>query len=318
MTLEPQMLIGKYKIAVFLGSKEFGLSIFKSVFSITPNLKWIIIHPDDSKDERSNLPDFEEFAKKMAVELLIPSSSIDAGKMLSRTNADIGIMCGWYWLLGQEQLAPIHGGLWGIHNSLLPKYRGGSPLIWTILNGERYVGSTMFKLSEGLDDGPILHQICFEIANADDVSTILLKIQKGMLDEVPNRWLELISDRAELRLQDENQATNCGQRIAEDGLIDWEKDAQSIHNFIRAQAPPYPGAFSFLVDTKVELLKSNPFDGVFYGTPGQILRRSTKSIVISCGNGTAIEVLELRVNGSIAIPNEVAKSLRLRFSNTIS
>jgi len=316
MSLGPQILNQKYERAVFLGSKEFGLNIFRSVFSITPNLKWVIIHPDDSNDERSNLSDFAEFAKKWGVELLIPHSSIEAGEILSKVNPDIGIMCGWYWLLGPEQLASIHGGLWGIHNSLLPKYRGGSPLIWTILNGERYVGSTMFKLSEGLDDGPILHQICFEIANDEDVSTILLKIQKRMIDEVPNRWLELISNRAKFTLQDENQATYCGQRIADDGLIDWTKNAQSLHNFIRAQAPPYPGAFSFLLDVKVEFLKSKPLNEVYYGTPGQILRRTAKSIVISCGDDTAIEVSQLRVNGSISIPNEVVKSHRLRFSNT--
>jgi methionyl-tRNA formyltransferase len=252
----------------------------------------------------------------MNLELLIPSSSTESGKMLKSINADIGIVCGWYWLIDEDVLTSTPGGLWGIHNSLLPKYRGSSPLVWSILNGDKYVGSTMFKISTGMDDGPILHQISLEIGENDDISTVLLSLQKRLVDEIPHRWSELIANRAKLVHQNESEVTFCGKRIAEDGLIDWGKDAKATHDFIRAQAPPYPGAFSFLAGEKVEILKSKMVDGIFHGIPGQILRRGASSIVVSCGNNTAIEILQLRLKGIIRAPNQVATSIRLRFSNS--
>jgi methionyl-tRNA formyltransferase len=318
MTFKPQVPIQGYKNAVFLGSKDFGLNIFKAIFSQTPNLNWVVLHPEDSSDERSSLSEFRKFANEMNLELLIPSSSTETGKILKRIKADIGIVCGWYWLLNEEVLTSIRGGLWGIHNSLLPKYRGSSPLVWSMMNGDKYVGSTIFKISKGLDDGPILHQIRLEIDDNDDISQVLLKIQRRLVDEIPHRWVDLFINKVKLEYQNENEASFCGQRIADDGLIDWEKDAKTIHNFIRAQAPPYPGAFSFLEGEKVEFLKSRLFDGIFHGSPGQILRRDTISIVVSCGNRTAIEILELRMNGTIKVPNQVANSIRLRFSNSVN
>jgi methionyl-tRNA formyltransferase len=317
MTLEPRVLNEDYKTAVFLGSKRLGLNIFKSILAQTPNIKWTIIHPDDELDERSKLGDFRNFARETGIELLVSPSAKTASTILHRINPDIGIVCGWYWLLDENILESIKGGLWGIHNSLLPRYRGGSPLVWSILEGDEYVGATVFKISSGLDNGPILHQVRFRMKDTDDISTALLNIENGLVAELPRKWLELISNKVELTHQDEKDATFCGQRSEEDGLIDWGNNARSIHNFIRAQAPPYPSAFSFLAGEKVEILKSKLFDGIFYGTPGQVLSRSSMSIVVSCGENTAIEILELRIGDLVKAPNKVANSIRLRFKDSI-
>ena len=305
-----------YKTAVFLGSKQLGLSVFKSIFLKTPNLKWIIIHPDDELDERSKLGEFRDFAKEMGLEFLVTPSAKTTSKILIRINPDIGIVCGWYWLLEEHTLESIRGGLWGIHNSLLPKYRGGSPLVWSILEGDEFVGTTVFRISSGLDSGPILHQIRFRIEDSDDISTALLNIENRLVAELPFKWFELISNKAELTYQDEKNATFCGQRTVEDGLIEWRDNAKTIHNFIRAQAPPYPCAYSFLAGERVEITKSKLFDGIFHGTPGQVLSRNLKSVIVSCGENTAIEILELRVGDVIKDPNQVANSIRLRFKDS--
>src|SRR3546814_7145236 len=67
--------------------------------------------------------------------------------------------CGWYWLLSGEHLDKVPLGCFGVHNSLLPKYRGWAPLVWSIINGDREVGVSVFKFSTGVDDGDLLLQV---------------------------------------------------------------------------------------------------------------------------------------------------------------
>jgi methionyl-tRNA formyltransferase len=313
MNVEQQETFEAYKRAVFLGSKQLGLNVFKSLFQKTPNLQWLIIHPDDELDERSNLIDFRNFAKEVDLEFYVTNSAKNTSEILQLIKPDIGVVCGWYWLLDKIDLEKIRGGLWGIHNSLLPRYRGGSPLVWSIIQGDEFVGSTIFKISDGLDNGPILHQIKFRMEDSDNISTVLHKIERILISEFPAKWFELISNDVELLTQDEENASYCGQRIIKDGLIDWSKSSKSVNDFIRALVPPYPCAFSFLKGERVEVLESKIHNGIFHGTPGQILKRELKSVVVSCGNNTAIEILKLRVGGIEIPPNQIVKSIGWRF-----
>jgi methionyl-tRNA formyltransferase len=301
--------------AVFLGSKSLGLNILKSLYSHSSNIKWTIIHPNDSDDTRSNLIDFQNFARLCDLDILISSSSAATKQILSDFKFDIGFVCGWYSLLDSEALSFVPNGLWGIHNSLLPKYRGGSPLVWSIMNGDAFVGSSVFKLTEGMDTGDILLQVEVENKITDDIQSLLNKIENKLLTELPNKWISLINGEAHLYTQMEDNATYCGQRTEEDGLIKWDKPAAEIHNFIKAQSPPYPCAYSFLLDKKILFLKSIPSALIYDGTPGQILRRTNTSVLVSCGNRTALEILEISANGKPSIPTTFIRSIKQRFRN---
>lgn len=301
--------------AVFLGSKSLGLNILKSLYSNSPNIKWTIVHPNDSDDARSTLIDFQNFARLCDLDILISASSATTKQILADFKFDIGFVCGWYSLLDSEALSFVPNGLWGIHNSLLPKYRGGSPLVWSIMNGDAFVGSSIFKLTEGMDTGDLLLQVEVENKISDDIQSLLNKIENKLLAELPNKWISLINGEAHLSAQNEQSATYCGQRTEEDGLIKWEKSATEIHNFIKAQSPPYPCAYSFLVENKILFHKSNPSALIYDGTPGQILRRTDTSVLVACGNRTALEILEISVNGKQSIPTTFIRSIKQRFRN---
>ncbi len=300
--------------AVFLGSKALGLAIFNCLGETTPGLKWALVHPDDKADGRSELAAFQALAGRRGFPLEIVASPAEARAVLARTEADIGFVCGWYWLLDRVILERFPHGLWGIHNSLLPKYRGGAPLVWSIINGDRQVGSSVFRISEGMDDGPILHQVRTDLGREDTIAEVLSRIEAALVDELPPKWRDLVEGRADLQEQHESDATYCGQRCEDDGLIDWTRSALEVHDFIRAQARPYPCAFSYVTATKLRIARSRPVDAIYFGTPGQVLRRNERSIVVSCGQSTALEVLSVIVDGEDAVPSQVVKSVNGRFS----
>lgn len=301
--------------AVFLGSKRLGLNVFRALHGQAPGLDWTLVHPDDAADGRGILPDFAQYAKEQDLELIVVASASETKAALREIRPEIGMACGWYWLLDAEALSLIPGGLWGVHNSLLPKYRGGSPLVWSIINGDEFVGATVFKISPGMDDGPILLRTPVRLEDSDTIAEVLDKMQAKIVAELPAKWTEFLNAEAQPEAQDESQATYCGQRAPEDGLIDWRCEARVVHNFVRAQAPPYPGAFSYIDGRKVTVLSTAVLDVIYYGTPGQVLRRTPNSVVVCCGQNTALALQRVAIEGVEQSPGKAIKSLRLRFTD---
>jgi methionyl-tRNA formyltransferase len=303
--------------AVFLGSKSLGLSILRVLLEASPGVQWSVIHPDDTSDARSVLDEFRQLCHARALPFSLSASGAETRTQLARLRPDIGFVCGWYTLIDPQTLSSVAGGLWGIHNALLPRYRGASPLVWSMIRGEPVVGSSVFRLSSGMDDGELLHQVRVENTTDDDIASILAKIEARLIEELPGRWQALLEGRAELLAQSEAGASYCGQRIEADGLIDWQQAARTVHDFIRAQAPPYPGAFSFLGTDQIRFLASRPLDVRYDGTPGQVLRRNPDgSVWIACGDSSAIEIRRVEIGGQSTAPADCLKSVRLRLTRT--
>lgn len=278
--------------AVFMGSKSFGLAILKTLVTVEPSLKWQIIHPDDISDPRSNFMAFQEFSEAAGIPLTRVQNRAEAENVLAECVYDVGFVCGWYWLLADRIVGPDAPPVYGIHNSLLPLYRGGAPLVWSILNGESEVGGSLFRLTAGMDDGDIALQVKVPVRQDSDIGSILRQIEMAFLKDIPTVWQEIVSGRANLTKQNHSLATYCAQRRPEDGQVNWSDDAQNIHNFIRAQSEPYPCAFTFCGADKIYIDRSEVFPGCYYGRPGQIVGRKPTAITVTAGEGTAIRITQ--------------------------
>jgi methionyl-tRNA formyltransferase len=148
----------------------------------------------------------------------------------------------------------------GIHASLLPKYRGGAPLVWAIINGEKTTGVSLFYFDQGVDTGDVIAQKKIEISDTDDIRTVYEKATLAAVD-VLRESLPLIREGQAPRIpQDHANATIFPQRKPEDGLIDWTRTPDEIRNFIRAQTRPYPGAFTVLEGKKVTIWDADIVD----------------------------------------------------------
>lgn len=132
------------------------------------------------------------------------------------------------------------------HGSLLPKYRGRTPHVWAIINGEKECGITAHLMNTECDDGDIVRQIHVQIDDEDTGADILNKynalypdLVMGIVRDVENGTITYVK-------QDKVNATYFGKRTPADGHIDWNWQKERIRNWIRAQAYPYPGAFSYV------------------------------------------------------------------------
>ncbi len=141
------------------------------------------------------------------------------------------------------------------HGSLLPKYRGRTPHVWAIINGEKETGVTAHLMNANCDDGDIIRQVVVPIEDEDTGASILEKY-KALY---PGLVLQVVEDiengSVQCRKQDISKATYFGKRTPGDGEIHWEWQKERIRNWVRAQAKPYPGAFTYLNDCKIIINK---------------------------------------------------------------
>lgn len=278
--------------AVFLGSKPFGLAILRGLLTAEPSIQWTIVHPDDCSDPRSTYQEYQAFSQRAGIDLKLVKTRDDADAALAQIPYDIAFVCGWYWLLGDHVVGEDAPPAYGIHNSLLPRYRGGAPLVWSIMNGEQEVGGSLFRLSTGMDDGDIALQVKVAVNQNETVGELLEQIEAKFVQAIPAVWKSMISGQVNLTRQDHRFATYCAQRRPEDGLIDWSDAAQNIHNFIRAQSSPYPCAFTFCANTKVHIDRAEVFPAPYLGQPGQIVERCPAFITVTTGAGGALRIME--------------------------
>lgn len=292
------MNLPRIQSAVFLGSKPFGLAILNSLVAAEPSLEWTIIHPDDSADPRSNYDAYKLFSKSNGISLKLVRNRMEAETALAELSYDIAFVCGWYWLLADYIVSNKAPPVFGIHNSLLPRYRGGAPLVWSILNGEGEVGGTLFRLSSGMDDGDIILQVKVAVEQNSTVGMLLDAIEARFLKAIPLAWKNIVSGRTNSTSQDHTQASYYAQRRPEDGLIDWFDTAQNIHNFIRAQSSPYPCAFTFCGGKKVHIDRAEVCYASYYGQPGEIVDRISSHVIVTTGAGGALRIMEAHnING---------------------
>ncbi|WGO82557.1 bifunctional UDP-4-amino-4-deoxy-L-arabinose formyltransferase/UDP-glucuronic acid oxidase ArnA [Arsenophonus apicola] len=190
-------------------------------------------------------------------------------------------------MLSQELLALAPKGAFNLHGSLLPKYRGRVPINWAILNGETETGVTLHKMIAKADAGDIIAQKKVAIDATDTALVLHEKIRQAseqlLADTLP---LIKMGDYSATP-QDESQATYFGRRRAEDGLIDWAKSATEVNNLIRAVTEPYPGAFTYLAESKMIIWRARVLEKSHDKLPGTII--STEPLQIACGQ----DVLEI-------------------------
>ena len=190
-------------------------------------------------------------------------------------------------MLPQTILNHAGKGSFNMHGSLLPKYRGRSPVNWAILKGETETGATLHEMTAKPDAGRIVDQERVPIG-PDDTAVEVFRRVTDAAEVVLKRSLPfLLSGKAALKKQELSKGSYFGGRKPEDGRIDWSKSAQEIHNLVRAVAPPYPGAFAdglkvfrTKIDLQLKAKKSGPYqeDGRWFA---------------GCGDGNVLRLLEV-------------------------
>jgi methionyl-tRNA formyltransferase len=226
---------------LFMGSKKMGLNIFKNLIT-NSSYDWEVWHPNDFYDPRSNFNEWLVFTNDNDIKINVLDTNKEFEDLILMNNFEIALVCGWYCKINVNSLNKIKYGFWGIHNSLLPKYRGGSPLIWSLLSNDPKIGSTLFKLEEGMDTGPIALQIAFE-NDSTSVEEIYSKIEDSYKEHLSSMIKQILSNKCTLVYQNHEDATYFKSRVASDSEINFSWTPEYLQKFIRVIQHPYPRAF---------------------------------------------------------------------------
>ncbi len=245
---------------VFIGCVEEGRRSLETLLDMGENILAVFTLTPERAAKTSGAVPWEEITRTHKIPLHYVDNINDSAPMgiIRDLGPDLVFCIGWTQLLKQNLLDLPRIGCLGFHASLLPRYRGRAPVNWAILHGEKETGNTLMLLDAGVDTGDILAQRRFPILEDDTCATIYDKVAVSE-DEMIREVLPLIhGGNIPRQPQDHSLATIMPKRRPRDGIIDWNRTTRELHDWVRAQTHPYPGAFTWLGERKIRIWKASP------------------------------------------------------------
>ena len=283
------------KIAI-IGQQDFGNAVLEAFLARGDTVAGVFVAPEK---EGAKPDPMKTAAQERGLKLFqFPSlKSPEAAQAMKDLGADIGIMAFVLQFAPQEFVnIPKHGTI-QYHPSLLPKYRGPSSINWPIARGEKKTGLTIFRPTDGLDEGPVILQKETEVSENDTLGTVYFDRLfplgvKAMLEAAD---LVVAGKHGEL-VQDESQASYEGWFRANEAKLNWNNHVDAIHDTIRG-ADPAPGAWTTIGGKKLQLFGSKKHRvrtfGAVKGKIGEIIDIGPESIRITAQGGQ-IEVSKVK------------------------
>lgn len=299
---------------IFFGTPDFAVPVLAALAEL-PFIKMIgvVTQPDKPVGRKQALTPspVKVWAEKNAMTVWQPKSlktqhALDQIKALA---PDLCVVVAYGKIIPANLLdIPSYGWL-NVHASLLPKYRGASPIQAAILNGETDTGITLMKIDAGLDTGPIIDQITLKMDSQENFQTLHDKLRQLGANMIKQSLLPYLTGQLQPKAQDDKQATVTKIITKEDGRIDWKKSAVQIDRQIRAYSP-WPGAYCFWTlpkkgpaELRLKILAAKPINSAHRLLAGQIAKDGGK-IIVGCGQDT-LELDLVQLEGKKPLPIEI-------------
>jgi methionyl-tRNA formyltransferase len=283
---------------IFCGTPRFAVPTLDKLVEAGFDIRLVVTQPDRPKGRGLEL--MPSPVKQRALQLELPTAQPESIKnneafraQLTSLKPDAIIVVGYgrivpQWMLDLPPLGNIN-----LHASLLPKYRGAAPIQWAIARGETVTGVTTMKIDAGLDTGDILLQEEISIASDDTAETLAPRLAAVGADLTVATLRGLQAGTIHPRQQDHAQAMLAPILKKEDGKIDFSRSAFEILNRMRG-FQPWPGAYTTFRGKNLQVWKAAVIDRSL--APSE-LKVEDDRLLIGCGAGSAIKLLELQLEG---------------------
>lgn len=207
---------------------------------------------------------------------------------LSALKPQLGLIAGYSTIFKTPLIETPARGTINLHAGRLPQYRGGSPLNWQIINGEKTAGISIIRIDEGIDTGPVLAKAEFPIEATDTIADLHGKANRLFPELVLGVVRSMDDGTLTETPQDEAEAHYWRQRKPADGRIDWQgMTARQVHDLVRAVTRPYPGAFTEWDGKQVRVFGTELAENGFDGEPGCV-SRSEGGPAVACSEGAVL------------------------------
>lgn len=284
---------------IFLGTPEFALNVLEGIYKSHHEVVAVVCQPSKPVGRGGKVvdPPTKIFADEHGIACFqFGKISKEGVEVLQSLDADIMVTAAYGQILSKQVLEITPNGVINVHASLLPNYRGSSPIQWAILCGEKKTGVTIMRTNVGIDDGDMLLQEECEIKDEDT--------DKTMFERLSHIGSKLIVEALDLIEVGKAKFVPQGEKFTyfpmikkEMAKIDFGKTAKEIDQLVRAFYS-WPVAHFEACGQVFKVYKTKPLSGEFSGENGEVVESSSKTgLVIKCKEG-AVEIVELQAPNS--------------------
>ncbi len=293
---------------IFMGTPAIAVPVLQSLVESKHDIVAVVTQPDRASGRGKKIcsPPIKEKALQHNIPVIQPESlsSPEFHSRLRALKADLSVVVA-FSILPTSVFATTRLGAINLHASLLPKYRGAAPINWAIINGETKTGITIFQLDGKMDHGQTLAQASLEIypdETAGELGYRLCNMGAPVLLEAINNLEKGI---AKALPQNHLQATTAPKLKKEDGRLNWQLPAETLHNKIRG-LNPYPICFTTFSALKQPILRIHRSEIIRSPgqSPGTISISDDKYPVVSCG-ADSLKLIEVQCQGKAKVDGKV-------------
>ena len=288
------------KKVIFMGTPEFSTGVLKRLIEDkTVKVIAVVTQPDRAVGRKKIITPTP--VKVVALEHDIPVyqpeklSGSQELEELMQLDADLIVTAAYGQFLPTKFLNFPRFGAVNVHASLLPKYRGGAPIHYAIMNGDKETGVTIMRMVAKMDAGAIISQRAIPITGEDDVASMFEKLsivgEDLLIETLPEIFAGTITEVE----QDEALVSFSPNISREQEQIDWNKTATEVDCFVRGLRP-WPTSFTVLNGNRVKMWGVSLTDKQTAKTPGSLFVDGGR-LYVACGGGTVLEITRLQPAG---------------------
>jgi len=285
---------------IFMGSPDAAVPSLDALCASQHQLVGVVTRPDRPAGRGQRMTPCAVAARARALNLpLFQPESLKQpplAETIKELDVDLAIVVAYGKILPPPVLdAPVQR-CWNVHFSLLPQYRGASPVQAALIAGETVTGVSIIELIDKLDAGPILNQAEYPIRPEQSAAHLQEELARLGADLLLETLGQLEAGRLKRRLQDNAQASLAPLLTKEDGHLDWTRPATALGNQIRGMNP-WPGAFTFIDRVRLKIYSAEALNAATPGTPGSIDAQALpEQLIVRCGQG-CLRLDEIQLEG---------------------
>jgi methionyl-tRNA formyltransferase len=290
---------------VFMGTPEFAVPALRRLATAGCRIRLVVTQPDRPKGRGKKLspPPVKVLAEEWGIPVYQPERirTKEALEHVFGFGAECAVVVAYGQILPQAFLDAYPLGALNVHASLLPRFRGAAPIHRVLLEGEHFTGISIMLLDSGMDTGPVLSQRVVKIEAAETFLSLHDKLAEVGADLLFQTLTEWKSGSLHPHPQEDVLATYAPPLGKEENRLIWSFPALRIVNAIRA-FDPWPGAYTFCQEKRVKCFGGTLADWKGEGKPGEIVGHSERGLVVLAGDGCALIIAELQMEGQRRLP----------------
>ena len=290
---------------IFFGTSEFAAVILKKLTEGGNSIAAVVTQPDKKSGRKLKVSPspVKGEAGKLSLPVYQPEDIAENAFIdkLKDEGADFFVVVAYGTIMPKALLDMPRFCPLGIHPSLLPKYRGASPINRALINGDDKTGVTIIKMNEKMDAGDIALQKEIGIGPSDTAEVLGPRLAAIGAELVMEAMESIKAGRADFRKQDEKQITFAPKLKKEDGKIDWNMTTPEILNRIRG-LKPWPGTYSSINGRTIKIISAGEKKGEFSSfSPGQVITADQKEGLVVKTGDSALSISEVQLEGKKAM-----------------